>query len=136
MTRSLKVDQIYILDVSDSSSFIYGDTGNAFSRSRTIAIERSIPIFRHAEGRFTDFSVFTRSVPIQTVQSPSISAFLAHNELSTIHIDSIHINEVTSSSSIQIGELHRGSMTSRMKYVKQESDIVLGSSLAKSLKVY
>ncbi|MNK13619.1 putative spore germination protein GerPE [compost metagenome] len=136
MNKSLKVDQVYILDVSDSSSVIYGDTGNACSRSRTIAIERSIPIFRHAEGRFSDFSVFTRPVPTQILQSHSIPAFHSHNELSVTHIGSIHINEITASSSIQIGELHRGSMSSRMKYVKQESDIELGSSLAKSLKVY
>ncbi|WP_068617566.1 spore germination protein GerPE [Paenibacillus tuaregi] len=134
MTRALKVEQIYILNVSDSSAVVGGSTANVHACSRTISVERSIPIFRHGEGSFSDFSVFSKAGP--DLAESNISMFSVDNTSSKLKIGMIHVNEVTSSSAIQIGETGRVDMISRMKYLKQESEIVSDSTLAKSLKVY
>jgi spore germination protein PE len=115
--RLSNVGTIYVNSISFSSIFEIGDSKYITPFSKALAVKREIPLIFSNEGRFDEYSVFTRPIAQVPIEEPMNMAVF--NEKPIIHVNSIRVSGIASSSVVQIGSTDTIQSEARIKHIRQ-----------------
>jgi len=116
MKRHVFVDNVYIINISNSSACICGDSGLIDAYTRALAVQRQVPVFFEDEGNYEDYSIFTRSIPGWQLSSEVELDVI--NEYKTIHVGCLEVTATASSSVVQLGSNDTMELESRVKAIR------------------
>lgn len=115
--RTSIVKKLTILDISFSSTLFIGDFSHYTPVTRALAVQREIPRFQGKEGRFSDFDIFVRAVPIWPVDE-EVHIKTEHRN-AVIMADEVEVPYITISSLVHIGSSQSIRAESRIKHIRQ-----------------
>ncbi|WP_194542110.1 spore germination protein GerPE [Paenibacillus sp. JZ16] len=116
MKRHSHVDHMYIINISDSSACICGESGHIDANTRALAVQRQVPVFFEDEGDYEDYSIFSRSIPTWSPQSDvELNIIQDHKK---IHVGCIDIIATASASVVQVGPNDTMDLESRVKAIR------------------
>ncbi|MCP8968243.1 spore germination protein GerPE [Ectobacillus ponti] len=112
------VGNITLLSIGLGSTLQIGDTNFLLLRSRAIAVQRELPIYRGNEIEFSDFDVFTdtdltvpKRVTDVRMNVVNVNPFL--------HVGSLEFSSTENSAVIHIGSVEYGQSNSRIHQIRQ-----------------
>ncbi|MBD0382436.1 spore germination protein GerPE [Paenibacillus sedimenti] len=117
MARLSIVGNVYINDVSSSSTVHIGDHVSTTLRSRALAVQREVPYFYGNEGNFDVYPFYRRPFPVP--QPPEPFTMSVDNWGSVIRVGGIRIIAVSSSSLLQVGSNCDSRSETRIKHFRQ-----------------
>lgn len=114
--RTSHVNQVNINSLTLSSIFEIGDAEEATPRSRALAVQKEGALFTDQDFPFSDF-------PIYAAELPRFDRQLVINQTRVpcdpyIHVDSVHIQGISSASVFQIGNLDHIETDTRIKHFR------------------
>ncbi|KGP90771.1 spore gernimation protein PE [Pontibacillus chungwhensis BH030062] len=114
--RTSCVNQVKINSLTLSSIFEIGDAEEATPRSRALAVQKEGALFSDRDFPFSDF-------PIYSAELPGFDRQLMIDQTRVpcdpyIHVDSVHIEGVSSASVFQIGNLDHIESEVRIKHFR------------------
>ncbi|MBX4149260.1 spore germination protein GerPE [Paenibacillus lautus] len=116
MKRHSHVDHMYIINISDSSACICGESGHIDANTRALAVQRQVPVFFEDEGDYEDYSIFSRSIPTWPPQSDvELNIIQDHKK---IHVGCIDIIATASASVVHVGPNDTMDLESRVKAIR------------------
>lgn len=117
MKRISKVNTIKINDLSYTSTFLIGDSVEITPKSKALAVQREVSTFFDYEGRFEDYEIFTKKIPIPTINENLAIERINENPL--IKLDNLNILGVSNASILQIGSTKHIEAESRVKHIRK-----------------
>ncbi|MEC0255740.1 spore germination protein GerPE [Paenibacillus lautus] len=116
MKRHSHVDHMYIINISNSSACICGESGHIDANTRALAVQRQVPVFFEDEGNYEDYSIFSRSIPTWPSQSDvELNIIQDHKK---IHVGCLEIIAAASASVVQVGPNDTMDLESRVKAIR------------------
>ena len=103
MKRHVLVDNVYIINISNSSACICGESGHIDAYTRALAIQRQVPVFFEDEGNYEDYPIFSRSIPAWQLPS-EVDLDVIHDH-KTIHVGCLDVIATASASVVQVGSI-------------------------------
>jgi spore germination protein PE len=116
LRRISKVETIKVNDITLSSVLQIGDTNHLSPTSKALAVKREYPLFFDDEGRFEDYSIFTREIPQPTITEKV--NMRVENVCPIIHVDHINVNSISAASVVQIGSAQTINTEVRVKHIR------------------
>jgi spore germination protein PE len=117
LRRISKVETIKVNSIALSSVLQIGDTNHLSPTSKALAVKREYPLFLDDEGRFEDYSIFTREFPQPTLTG--MVNMRVENVCPIIHVDDINVNSIAAASIVQIGSAQTVNTEVRVKHIRQ-----------------
>jgi spore germination protein PE len=115
--RTSIVQNTFVNSISFGSIFEIGDAYKIDACSKAIAVQREFPIFLPNEASFTQYKVFSETIPYPGISSEVSSTFIHENPV--ISVNSISVTGLSSSSILQIGSTNRINAEARVKHIRQ-----------------
>ncbi|WP_259455616.1 spore germination protein GerPE [Bacillus sp. PK3_68] len=119
--RTSIVKNIYVTTVADSSVLEIGDSANMTLRNNALAVQRQAELFFGNEGNLNNYPLFSKMIPIPQINE-NITV-TRYNLSPFIHVSHINIVGVASSSVLQIGSTGKINLESRIKHIRQLTEI-------------
>ncbi|MGG3281501.1 spore germination protein GerPE [Paenibacillus solani] len=116
MKRHVLVDNVYIINISNSSACICGESGLIDAYTRALAVQRQVPVFFEDEGKYEDYPIFSRSIPAW--QLPSEVELDVIQDFKAIHVGCLDVITTASSSVVQLGPNDMMELESRVKAIR------------------
>lgn len=117
MIRRLSmVDNIYVIDLSLSSTFQIGDTEEINSSDKAVEVQSSSSTYDGAEGNFHDYPIFSKPLQLP-VLNEHIQISMNHQQ-PVIKVGQIKIIGISSSSILHVGTIDYSCMESRIKHIR------------------
>ncbi|AYB44942.1 spore germination protein GerPE [Paenibacillus lautus] len=116
MKRHVLVDNVYIINISNSSACICGESGHIDAYTRALAIQRQVPVFFEDEGNYEDYPIFSRSIPAW--QLPSEVDLDVRHDHKTIQVGCLDVIATASASVVQVGSNDTMDLESRVKAIR------------------
>lgn len=114
--RTSAVDRVIINSLSIVSTFEVGDSSQIQAFSRAIALQRERQTFFSNEIKFSDFDIFTETIPVEPIfENVSFETNSVHP---IIKVGFLDITGVSTSSIIHIGNTKNINMESRIKHIR------------------
>ncbi|WP_019153303.1 spore germination protein GerPE [Robertmurraya massiliosenegalensis] len=118
--RTSSVERITINSLSIVSTLEIGDSSQIQAFSRAIAVQREHEIFFGNEMKFTNFDIFTETIPMEPIfEEVSFETFTINP---IIKVGFIDITGVSTSSIVHIGNTKNVYMESRIKHIRHLHD--------------
>ncbi|MGG0719150.1 spore germination protein GerPE [Robertmurraya massiliosenegalensis] len=114
--RTSSVDHIIINSLSIVSTLEIGDSSQIQAFSRAIAVQREHEIFFTNEIKFSDFDIFTETIPMEPIFEDVAFETFTINPI--IKVGFIDITGVSTSSVVHIGNTKNVYMESRIKHIR------------------
>lgn len=116
MKRHSHVDNMYIINISNSSVFVCGESGHIDADTRALAVQRQVPVFFEDEGQYEDYSIFSRSIPTWPPYSDVKLNII--QDYKKIHVGCVDIIATASASVVQVGPNDTMDLESRVKAIR------------------
>jgi spore germination protein PE len=117
MKRITIIDDVKILSVTLSSIVQFGDNRTIEAESKALAVQREAEVFYGDEGNFDAFAIFQQDIeelPYECNVQMNIQ-----NLNPVIHVGSVEILGISSSSVFQAGSNHEIDTDARVKHIRQ-----------------
>ncbi|MBM7554094.1 spore germination protein GerPE [Thalassobacillus pellis] len=116
INRLVKVNNIDLYDLVFSSTFVIGDSQQARPFSRVIAVQKEGAFYKENMVKFEQFPIFDLQLQ-ETLPEAQIDDRHYHRN-TTIHVDSVRIIGISTSSMLQVGSLEYLDAESRVKHIR------------------
>jgi len=110
------VNSVNVKNVSFSSLFEIGDIQSINARANVLAIQREEELFFTNEADFSQFPIFTKSLPIAGY--PTNVCINTINQSPVIKVESVEIIGASTSAIIQIGCMNQMYGEARIKHIR------------------
>ncbi|WP_054957851.1 spore germination protein GerPE [Paenibacillus dakarensis] len=118
--RASQVENLYILNISDSSIMICGETGRVMSKSVGVYIQNAAAN-EEDEKDYSNHSYFTKGIPAWPEDDEADTWMSSDSSESVIQVKSVKILSLCAGAACQVGSNRTVDLESRLKWI-QKSD--------------
>ncbi|WP_159887690.1 spore germination protein GerPE [Paenibacillus puerhi] len=115
--RTSKVDAIKVNSIGYASALFIGDLQEFLPELYALAVQREISRFSGSEGDLSAYPIF--SAPIPHLQPDGNPLMSVTNTIPEIHVGTVRILAISSSSSFHVGYLRYTNAQSRVKNIRE-----------------
>lgn len=117
LKRTAKVDSLHLDSAGISSVIQIGDSVLINCFTRAVAVQREKELFYSNEGDFKNFEIFSRSIPLTSIDEPIRIRSTAMNPF--IKVGEIDVIGISASSVLHIGNTQHVYSEARIKHIRQ-----------------